>query len=177
MRHQCRARHALRQEADRTQNPDHHRRHELRLALGAGQGSAGPRRHDRRHVDDDRRWRHDAGRARPFEDARLSVSAVALWHESGRSAQGRCDRGRGRPGRQARRRRHAARPEDFRSRRADALPAEGHRPALGLPASRLDRSRRSRDQDPRTARDHQLGEADLYQGRRRAGPITIRRLR
>ena len=31
---------------------------------------------------------------------------------------------------------------------ADALPAQGHRPALGLPASRLDGARRSRDQDP-----------------------------
>ena len=103
----------------------------------------GPRRLDRRHLDDDRRWRHDAGRARAIEDARLSVSAVALWHESGRSAQGRCDRSRGRPGCEARRRRHAARPEDFRSRRADALPAQGHRPALGLPASRLDGARRS----------------------------------
>jgi methylamine---glutamate N-methyltransferase subunit C len=39
------ARHALRQEADRAQDPDHHRRHELRLAVGPGQGSAGPRRH------------------------------------------------------------------------------------------------------------------------------------
>ncbi len=35
-------------------------------------------------------------------------------------------------------RRHAARPEDLRPRGADALPAQGHRPALGLPPSRLD---------------------------------------
>ena len=51
----------------------------------------------------------------------------------------RRDRGRRRAGRQARRRRHAARPEDLRPRRRDAHAAEGHRPALGLPPSRLDR--------------------------------------
>ena len=115
----------------------------------------------RRHLDHDRRWRHDAGRARPFADAGLSVSAVALRHEPGRSAQGRRHRGRHRPGRQARRRRHAARPEDLRPRRGDAHAAEGHRSALGLPPSRLDRAGRSRDQDPRVARDHRLGKADL----------------
>ena len=47
-------------------------------------------------------------------------------------------------------------------------PARGHRPALGLPPSRLDRSRRSRNQDRGTARDHRLGKADLCQGRRGA---------
>ena len=72
------------------------------------------------------------------------------------------------PGRQARRRRHAARAEDLRPGGADAHPAPGHRPALGLPASGLDRARRSRDQDPGAARDHRLGEADLRQGRRGA---------
>ena len=46
--------------------------------------------------------------------------------------------------------------------------ARRHRPALGLPASGLDRPRRPRDQDPRAARDHRLGEADLRQGRRLA---------
>ena len=56
----------------------------------------------------------------------------------------------------------------IRPRRRDAHAAEGHRPALGLPSSRLDRAGRSRDQDPRTARDHRLGKADLRQGRRRA---------
>ena len=101
-----------------------------------------------------------------FQHPGLSGPAVALRHEPGRSAQGRRDRGRDRPGRQARRRRHAARPEDLQARRRDAHAAGGHRPALGLPASGLDRPRRSRDQDPGTARDHRLGEADLRQGRR-----------
>ena len=32
------------QKADQAENPDHHRRHELWLAVGAGQGSARPRR-------------------------------------------------------------------------------------------------------------------------------------
>ena len=40
LRHRRGARHALRQEADRAEDPDHHRRHELRLAVGAGQGGA-----------------------------------------------------------------------------------------------------------------------------------------
>ena len=82
--------------------------------------------------------------------------------------QGRRDRGRRRPGREARRRRHAARPQDLRPRRGDARPAEGDRPAQRLPASRLDRAGRPRDQDRRAARDHRLGEADLRQGRRDA---------
>jgi hypothetical protein len=47
-------------------------------------------------------------------------------------------------------------------------PAEGHRPALGVAASRLDGPGRPRDQDPRAARDHGLGEADLREGRRDA---------
>ena len=66
LRHRRRARHALRQEADRAEDPDHHRRHELRLAVGAGQGGARPRRHARRHLDHHRRRRHDAGGARAF---------------------------------------------------------------------------------------------------------------
>jgi glutamate synthase domain-containing protein 3 len=43
-----RAGHALRQEADHAEDADHHRRHELRRALGQGQGSARARRHHRR---------------------------------------------------------------------------------------------------------------------------------
>ena len=50
----------------------------------------------------------------------------------------------------------------------DAHAARRHRPALGLPPSRLDRPRRPRHQDPGTARDHRLGEADLREGRRDA---------
>ena len=108
------------------------------------------------------------------QDAGLPVPAVALRHEPATICAGRCDRGRRRPGRQARRRRHAARPEDLRPRRRDAHAAQGHRPALGLPPSRLDRPGRSRNQDPRTARDHRLGEADLRQGRRRAALLRHR---
>ncbi len=51
---------------------------------------------------------------------------------------------------------------------------QGHRPALGLPPSRLDRARRPRDQDPRAARDHRLGEADLRKGRRRTALLRHR---
>ena len=54
-------------QADHAQNSGDDRRHELRLALGApprkrsGRGATAMR-----HVDDDRRWRHDPGRARAF---------------------------------------------------------------------------------------------------------------
>ena len=130
-------RHALRQEADHAEDPDHDRRHELRLAVGAGQGGARPRRDRHGHIDDHRRRRHDAGRARAFENPGLSAAALALRHEPGRSAQGRRHRGRDRAGRQARRRRHAARAEDLPARGRDAHVAGGHRPALGVPASRI----------------------------------------
>jgi len=52
-------------------------------ALGRGATIAGT-------VDNDGRWRHDAGRARAIQDPGLSVPAVALRDEPGRSAQGRC---------------------------------------------------------------------------------------
>ena len=45
-------------------HPDHDRRHELRRAVGAGQGGARPRRDRGRDLDDDRRRRHDARGAR-----------------------------------------------------------------------------------------------------------------
>ena len=165
---QDRARHAVREEADRARDSDHDRRHELRLAVGQREGGARPRGDRDGHVDHDRRRRHDAGGAPVVEDAGLPVPAVALRLQSGRRAQGRRDRGRDRPGREARRRRHAARAEDQPARREDAHAARGRRPALGVPASGLDRPRRSRDQDPGTARDHRLGEADLREGRRDA---------
>ncbi len=84
------------------------------------EGGAGPRRDGARHVDDDRRRRHDARRARVVEDAGLPVPAVALWIQSRRRAPRRRDRDRDRPGRQARRRRHAARAEGQSARREDA---------------------------------------------------------
>ncbi len=112
------ARHAA--EAARAEDPDHDRRHELRRALGARQGGARARRERGRHLDDDRRRRHDAGGARPLRDARLPAAPVALRHEPGRPAPRGRDRDRRRPGRQAGRRRHAARPQDLRPRRRDA---------------------------------------------------------
>ena len=147
--------------------------HELRRALGAGEGGARARRDRGGHLDDDRRRRDDAGGARALEDARLPAAALALRDEPRRPAPGRRDRGRRRPGREARRRRHAARPQDLRPRRRDARPAAGHRPAQRLPAPGLDRARRPRDQDRRAARDHRLAEADLRQGRR--DPHLLRR--
>ena len=60
-----RARHALRVAADRARDPDHGRRHELRRAVGAGQGRARPRGHRGGHLDHDRRRRHDAPRSAP----------------------------------------------------------------------------------------------------------------
>ena len=174
VRHRRDARHPLRQEADHAEDPDHHRRHELRLAVGAGQGGARARRLGGGHLDHDRRRRHDAGGARALLAAGLPGAALALRHGARPAAQGRRHRGGGRAGRQARRRRHAAGPEDLRARRRDAHAAGRHRPALGLPASGLDRPRRSGDQDRGAARDHRLGEADLRQGRRRAALLRHR---
>ena len=123
LRDRRRARHALREEAARAEDPGHDRGDELRRALRAGEGGARPRRDRGRHLDDDGRRRHDAGGARALEDARLPAPAVALRDEPGRPAQGRRDRGRRRPGREAGRRRDAARPQDLRPRRRDALAA------------------------------------------------------
>ena len=61
------ARDALREEAARAADPGHDRRHELRRALGAGEGGARARRDRGGDVDDDRRRRHDAGGARALE--------------------------------------------------------------------------------------------------------------
>ena len=60
-----------------------------------------------------------------------------------------------------------------RTRRRHAHPAGGHRPAFGVQAPGLDRTRRPDHQDQRAARDHRLGEADLRQGRRH--PDLLRR--
>ena len=54
LRHERHARHALREEAARAEDPGHDRRHELRRALGAGEGGARPRRDRDGHLDDDR---------------------------------------------------------------------------------------------------------------------------
>ncbi len=56
--------HALREAAGRAGHPDHDRRHELRGAVGAGQGGAWPRRKRRRHLDHHRRRGHAARGAR-----------------------------------------------------------------------------------------------------------------
>ena len=166
LRHRRRDRDAVRARADPARDPDHDRRDELRRAVGPGQGGARTRRERGRHLDDDGRRRDDPGGARALEDARLPAAAVALRDEPRRPAPRRRDRGRRRPGRQARRRRNAARPQDLRPRRRDARPAEGDRPAQRLPAPRLDRPRRPRDQDRGAARDHRLADPDLRQGRR-----------
>ena len=129
------ARIALCQEADRAEDPDHDRRHELRLAVRQRQGSARPWRYRDGHLDDDGRRRHDPGGAATLQDACLSASAVTLWHESRRFAQGGRHRGGRRPGRQTGRRRHAARPEDHRARGEDADAAGRDRSALRVPAS------------------------------------------
>ena len=65
-------------------------------------------------------------------------------------------------------------PEDLGPGRGDARPAEGDRPAERVPAPRLDRPGRPRDQDRRAPRDHGLGEADLHQGRRDAAVLRHR---
>ena len=66
--------------------PDHHRRHELRRALGERQGSHRPGGDGGRHLDHDRRRRHDARGAAVVEDAGLPVPALALRLQPGRPA-------------------------------------------------------------------------------------------
>ncbi len=123
LRHGRHPRNALRPQAARAEDSRHHRRHELRRALGAGQGGAGTRRERGRHLDDDRRRRDDRRGARALDDPRLPGPALALRHEPGRPAQGRRDRDRRRTGCEAGRRRHAPRPQDLRPGRGDARPA------------------------------------------------------
>ena len=151
--------HPLREGADPPRDPDHDRRDELRRPLGPGQGGARARRQRGGDQHDHRRRRHAARGARALEQARLPDPALALRDEPRRPAPRRRGRGRGRPGREARRRRDAARAEDLRPGRRDARPAEGHRPAQRLPPPRLDRARRPRDQDRRAARDHRLARS------------------
>ena len=66
LRHDGHAGRAPREEAARAEDPDHDRGHELRRALGAREGGARARRERGRHLDDDRRRRHDARGARPL---------------------------------------------------------------------------------------------------------------
>lgn len=64
-------------------------------ALSANaKGSVGPWRDHCRYQHHHRRRRHDPGRAWPVAAPCVSVPAIALWHEPGRSAQGRCHRDR-----------------------------------------------------------------------------------
>ena len=112
------------------------------------QGGHRPRRDLHGHQHHHRRRRHDPGGAPILEDPGLSGAALALRPEPRRSPPRRCDRSGDRAGREARRRRHAAGPEDHRARGQDAQPARGHRSAQRLPPSRLDRPRRSHHQDP-----------------------------
>ena len=151
-------------------HPDHDRRHELRRARRpTPRRRSGARPRPGRHLHHHRRRRHDAGGARPVQDAGLPVPAVPLRLQPGRPAPGRRHRDRARPGRQAGRRRHAARPEGHPSGSPACAPCP--------PASTSARPRRHPDwtgpddldhQDQRAARDHRLGEADLRQGRRLA---------
>ena len=73
--------------------PDHHRGHVVRRAVRPGQGGARPRRQRGRHVDHDRRRRHDARGARPEQVPGLPIPSVALRDEPRRPSQGRRDRG------------------------------------------------------------------------------------
>ena len=83
LRHECRAGDALCQEADRAEDPDHHRGHEFRRAVGAGERGAGARGVDGRNLDHHGGRRHDARRARAVENACVSIPSEPLWHEPG----------------------------------------------------------------------------------------------
>ena len=130
-----------------------------------------------RHLHDHRRRRHDRGGARGLEAARVPAAALALRDEPGRPASGGRDRDRRGPGREAGRRRDAARPEDLRPRGRDARPAEGDRPALGLPPPRLDRARTtSRSRSASCARSP-TGRSRSTSRSARRGPTSTPRSR
>ena len=90
------ARRAPRCAAARARYPHHHRRHELRRALGPGQGGPRAGRHRRRHLDHHRRRRHDPRGAQGVLPPRLPGAPVALRVRPGRPAPGRRRRDRGR---------------------------------------------------------------------------------
>ena len=71
VRHQDRARRALREEADRARHPDLHHRHELRRAVARGEDGARQGRVDGRHRDLLGRGRDDPARARPVDQVVL----------------------------------------------------------------------------------------------------------
>ena len=158
--------HAARGASTDPGHADHHRRHELRLAVGQREGGAGPRRYRGRHLDHHRRRRHDAGRAPFLQDAGLSVPAVALRLQPGRPAPRRRGRDRHRPGRQAGRWRHAAGAQGLRTGRQDAHASRRHRPAVCLPSPRLGGPGRPCDQDRGVARGHGQPHPGLHQDRR-----------
>ena len=58
---------ALREKADRTRDPDNHRRHELRCIVGTRQRGNRPRRDGGWHLDHHRRRRHDGRRAQTLQ--------------------------------------------------------------------------------------------------------------
>ena len=80
--------------------PGHDRRHELRRAVGSGQGGSRPRSDRGRNLDDDRRRRHDERGARALAHARLPAASLALRDEPGRPETRGRDRGRGGRGRE-----------------------------------------------------------------------------
>ena len=162
-----------RQEADRAGHPDHDRRHELRRAVGERQGSARPGGDRAGHLDHDGRRRHDA-RGTPSSKTLVYQCLPSRYgFNPDDLRQGRRDRGRHRPGREAGRRRHAARAEDQPARRRDAHVARrastSARPAVIRtgPARTIWRSRSTS-----CARSPTGEIADLREDRRDAGRRT-----
>ncbi len=81
VRHRRGHRDAFRARARAARHSDHDRRHELRRAVGAGEGGSRPRRHRGGDVDDDRRRRDDPGGARALFRVGVPVAAFPLRHE------------------------------------------------------------------------------------------------
>src|SRR5215472_17391517 len=142
MRHRRRDWDSIRQETDRTQNPNYDCRYELWITLGPGQGGPWAWCQCSRHFDHDGRRRHDSGGTAAFDASRLSAPPLALRHESRRLTQGGGYRSRRRTRRQARRWRNATRTEDLQTRCLYEGVTRKHRPTLGMPPPRLDWSRR-----------------------------------
>ena len=72
---------------------------------------------------------------------------------------------------------HPARPEDLRSRRGDARPAAGHRPAQRVPSPRLDRARRPRRSRSRSCARSPTGRSRSSSRSARRAPTSTSRSR
>ncbi len=150
------SRHAVRRQADRAGNAPHGDRDELRGPLAQRQDGPLPRSAAGGNLDDHRRRRDARRRAHRVARDDLRGPAQPLRDQHPAPPPGRRDRADDRPGGQAGDRRIAAGLQGLRGDRPHPRPPARRRSALAVPASRLPRARRPRDQDRGAARGDRL---------------------